>query len=88
MNEHRMDIVCSRVYDFLQVRAARSKTGAIQVGLDEIVQTLRNRYPTGQRVTIGEAHEALQILKLRRKIIGHAGFWRVVQQAQGTGTRT
>lgn len=86
MSQHRMDIVCSRVFDFIQIRAAQSKTGLVQVSLEEIVETLRRRFPTGERVTIGEAHEALRLLKLRRKIVGHTGFWRIVQQASSTGT--
>lgn len=86
MDDTRMSLITSRVYSYVRSRAARSKSGFVHVDLEELVVTLRRRYPTGERITIGEAHEALRILKLRRSIVGHAGFWRVCQQAHGTGT--
>ncbi len=83
-----MDRICSRVYDFLRARAAWKHNGLVHADVEEIVVTLRDRYPSDRRATFGEVHHAIQILKLRHLIIGCRGRWKLVQRAQGSGSKS
>jgi hypothetical protein len=83
-----MDLVCGRVYDLIRVRAAQRRDGRADLTHEDIVTTLRDRFPSDPRPTFGEVDAALKILRLRRLIVGCHGRWTVVQQGQGQGDRS